>query len=119
MTTVTVLNQQNRQGTFVSSSFRVPDIVAEQAIIELTVSEADMTDPTTQVAARLFVSADEGATWSLIAGGTWQGGPNTEKNGATRQWRLIVNDPGRHAGKLVRAELDIATTTRIGARVTV
>lgn len=114
-----VLPQQNRQGTVVSPSFTVPQVTESVAIVELLVSPADMNDPATQVTARFLSSADNGVTWNMEGGGAWTGGVSTEKNGAARQWRQLLNDPGKFAGLLARVELDLPTTTRIGVRVTV
>jgi hypothetical protein len=119
MPTVTVLNTANRQGTVTSASLRVPAVAEEVAVVEMVVSNQDMNDPATVVTARLYASADEGATWTMFGGGMWVGGPSTEKNGAPREWKLNVTEPARFAGQLARVELDLPAVTRIGVRVSV
>lgn len=80
-----------------------------------TITRADMDDTRTRATMHFSVSDDGGQTWVRIASGTWEGGPQTQKNGVTPSWGLIVEDVGRLEGKQTRFEPDIRLASVGGA----
>lgn len=119
MPTFTVLNQINRQGTATTDSATVPANPPESLIATVLIDLADMETIATQVSLDAEVSADSGATWTRIARGSWEGGPQAQKNNVVPQWRLIVEGLPNHADKLLRGVLTNAPRFRIGLSVTV
>jgi hypothetical protein len=119
-TTVTILSRASRQGTIVSSSTTVPaDVQAIQ--IDGDFHQADLTDPTKSCTIRVFVSNDDGATWVLAFRTGWQGGTHIDKwtgQEVPNTLSFAFGPIDHMAGWLVRGELDIPVTTRMGLNLT-
>ena len=64
-------------------------------------------------------SQDEGATWVRIGRGSWTGGPQTQKNSVTSEWRLMVDQLPRHRGRLLRGVLTLQPRRSVGLSMTV
>lgn len=112
---VALLPRESRQGTTITNVSTLPaDLVTIRAGLDL--SAADMDDPNTQITATVFVSPDGGRTWTAVGGGSWTGGPDTQKNGATRAWSLGLND-SRWAGLPIRVELIVPARRAVGVNL--
>jgi hypothetical protein len=117
--TFTVLNKQNRQGATTTQSVTVPENPPDSFVATILIDLADMEDTATRISLAAQVSADSGTTWTNIGAGTWEGGPQDQKNGVTPQWRLIVGKLPDHVGRLLRGVLTVEPRTSVGLSVTV
>lgn len=115
--TITVLNKQSRLGTATTNSATVPANPPESLIATILIDRADMENLTTQVTLDAEVSADSGTSWTRIARGTWEGGPQGQKNNVTPEWRLMVDQLPIHVGKLLRGVLTNSPRFQIGLSV--
>ena len=118
---MTLLTRANRQGTITSASTTVPaDVQAIQ--IDGDIPLADMTDPLNFVTARIFVSPDNGQSWRLVFTYGWQGGIGIDKfTGLEAPSRLsfAFGPIEPYTGWLMRGELDIQRSMRIGLDLTI
>lgn len=113
-----VLNAQNRQGTFTSSSIVMPDgvtLIQAEAIVEL---QAEYEDPANAINFAVFQSFNNGATWQHRVGVNWKGGRQVLPNGTVNPnpgFRMQLQP--EDIGTRWRAEVDIPNRMRVGARV--
>lgn len=117
--TFTILNKQSRLGTAITGSATIPASPPELLIATVLIDRANMEDLSTVVSLDAEVSADGGANWVRIAGGNWEGGPQSQKNNVTPEWRILVEGLPNHAGKLLRGVLTNSPRFQVGLSVTV
>lgn len=78
------LNRQNRTGVSFTAAVPItPELAGNHARLQLDTT--DFADPAQTVSLTLEVSADNGATWSLWIGATFQGGPLPRPQGLSRE----------------------------------
>ena len=106
MATITVLTEQQRQGTFTSASLRIPSTVTGTLAAYGTATNAVLADPANVVRMAVYVSADEGASWRYAGGIEWQGG-SANKDGSWNRPGLVLSGIEVLRGLLARVEVDV------------
>ena len=119
--TMNLLTRATRQGTVQSASTTIQSgTLAVQ--IDGDIPLSDMTDPQNVVTARVFVSPDQGATWILAYRTGWSGGTHIDKFSGQEVPNALSFAFGpmeQYTGWLIRGELDIQRSMRIGLDLTV
>ena len=129
MAVTTILaTQNNRQGTFVSSSIVLPaevspgvSVIGQEVTIRALTNTTSYENVLNSFQFNLYRSADGGATWLHVAGIGWQGGRYVDKLGNVNPPpELSVGPvPAEWVGQRFRAELDIPRAMRLGAEIDV
>lgn len=122
---VTILPEENRQGTFQSGSIggQIIPASATRLTIRALMSNAVRANAALSLSFHVYKSFDAGQTWQHDTGGTWRGGTGfTDRQGVVNPPISITYEGApleSIKSGLVRLEIDIPVEMRVGAEAEV
>lgn len=113
-----VIQQQQRQGSFMSGSKLLDaSIVGPLVTFRADINAADYVDPANSLWMRVYFSNDNGITWSKPGGALWKGGPFIDEDGNVNPMPTYSFGLNAVRGQLVRVEVDVPQRMRVGATI--
>lgn len=115
-----ILNQTQRQGTLMSSSFDIPlDSTISRITVQADIPTADYEDTRNSFMLNVEVFDEIAQAWKQDSGFGWRGGRQIGRGGVVNPPPTMGLDAVGFRGKRIRAVVDIPIQMRIGATVTV
>jgi hypothetical protein len=114
MTIITLQARANRTGEGFTPSATIPADITNFACVRMDTDLNDKRNSALTAYVEMQISRDNGATWKVIAGFTWQGNNSLRYGVEVGEAGIYISNARDYIGALVRGHYIIPVSTRTG-----